>query len=67
MAKDQATRQSWWKDQAFLSLASRLEGTKINQDSFACVEPESPPDRYFKEAKLYYQSPPDGFAFFIVL
>ena len=64
MAKDQVTRQSWWKDEAFLSLVSRLAGKKLNQDAFAHVESKSPPDQYFKEAELYYRNPPDGFAFF---
>ena len=64
MAKDQVTRQSWWKDEAFLSHVSELHGIEISQDSFACVESHSPPDQYFKEAELYYCRPPDGFAFF---
>ena len=64
MAKDQVTRQSWWKDEAFLSHVSELEGTEINQDSFAHVESKSPSDYYFKEAELYYRSPVNGFAFF---
>ena len=60
MAKDQVTRQSWRKDEAFLSLVSRLAGGKINQDSFGRVES----NQYFEEAELYYRNPPDGFAFF---
>ena len=63
MAKDQVTRQSWWKDEAFLSLVSRLAERKINQDSFARVE-SFPKDQYFKEAELYYRNPLDGSAFF---
>ena len=53
MAKDKVTRQSWWKDEAFLSLVSKLGGDKINRS-----------EQYFKEAELYYRAPPDGFAFF---
>ena len=63
MAKDQVTRESWWKDDMFLSRVSELEATEIKQDSFARVGYKSP-DYYFKEAELYYRSPPDGFAFF---
>ena len=47
----------------FLSRVSELEATEIKQDSFARVGYKSP-DYYFKEAELYYRSPPDGFAFF---
>ena len=64
MAKDHVTRQSWWKDGTFLSRVSRLERTKINEASFAHVGSKSPPNYYFKEAELYYRSPPDGLAFF---
>ena len=64
MAKDQVTRQSWWKDEAFLSHVSELEATEINRSSFAGVGSNSPPDYYFKEAELYYRRPPSGFAFF---
>jgi len=63
MAKDQVTRESWCKDGAFLSRVSKLMGTEIKQDSFARVGSKSS-DYYFKEAELYYRSPPDGFAFF---
>ena len=63
MAKDQVTRQSWWKDKAF-SHVSRLAGMEINQDSFARVKSNFPSDQYFQEADLYYRNPPNGFAFF---
>jgi hypothetical protein len=59
MAKDQVTRESWSKDQAFLSHVSKLAGTEIKEDSFAQSS-----KYYFKEAQLYYNSPPNGFAFF---
>jgi hypothetical protein len=63
MAKDQVTRETWWKDGAFLSRVSKLEATQIRQDSFARVGSKFPA-YYFKEAELYYRSPLDGSAFF---
>ena len=60
MAKDQVTRESWSKDGAFLSRVSNSTGTEIKEDSFARVGSRS----YFQEAQLYYDSPPNGFAFF---
>jgi hypothetical protein len=63
MAKDQVTRESWWKDETFLSLVSELASTKIKQDSFSHAG-YTFSDHYFKEAEYYYRSPPDGFAFF---
>ncbi len=63
MTKDQVTRESWSKDEAFLSRVSKLMGTEIKKDSFARVGSKSS-NYYFKEAQLYYHSPPNGFAFF---
>jgi len=53
MAKDGVTRQCWRDDQAFVSHVWKRLNVEITPDS-----------HHFDEAQLYYQYPPNGFAFF---
>ena len=60
MAKDQATRQVWWEDEAFLtSIRDDHETRNYSRKDF-----QSGGELYFEESDIYYEKPLSPTAFY---
>ena len=60
MAKDQATRQLWWEDEAFL--------TRIHNDDeprdYIREDFQPGKELYFEEGDIFYENPTSSMAFY---
>jgi len=59
MAKDQATRQVWWEDEAFLTHAADDNQTDLSRKDF-----QRGTELYFGESDIFYQDPCSSSAFY---
>jgi len=62
MAKDQATRQVWWEDEAFLTHAADDNQTDLSRKDF-----QRGTELYFGESDIFYQTLAPHLPFIIAL
>ena len=59
MAKDQATREVWWEDEAFLTDIRVIEQRGYSRKDF-----QPGKELYFDESDLFYETPFSSSAFY---